>query len=149
MLRLLDHELNFELDFLLEGRKSIKLNEPATVSIATGAASYDTMRALVDTIENKTKGLKVHLYKIENSFFGSSVTVSGLLTGVDIAEQLKDKPLGDRLLLPACTLRAEGDLFLCGMTPKELSDRLGGVKIEFVKHDGAELLSAILGIKLC
>ena len=46
-------------------------------------------------------------------------------TGKDIAEQLADVELFDELLLPAATLRAEGDLFLCGMTPDELSAKLG------------------------
>jgi hypothetical protein len=43
-------------------------------------------------------------------------------------------------------LRAEGDLFLCGMTPDALSDKLQ-VPIRTVKNDGAELLAAMLGVK--
>ena len=83
--------------------------------------------------------------KIINNFFGESVTVSGLLTGIDLADQLSGQDLGDELLLTSNTLRADGDLFLCGMTPKELSEKLGGIKITFCKNDGAELFDAILG----
>ena len=61
-----------------------------------------------------------------------------------MAEQLKGKPLGDELLIPATTLRAEGDLFLCGMTPQELSHALG-VPVTPVKGDGAALLTAFVG----
>jgi hypothetical protein len=43
-------------------------------------------------------------------------------------------------------LRAEGDLFLCGMTPTELSQRLGA-PIRPVRGDGAELLAAMLGVE--
>ena len=85
------------------------------------------------------------MYRIRNEFFGESVTVSGLLTGIDLEKQLEDQALGEELLLPATTLRAEGDLFLCGMTPDELAEKLG-VPITFVTNDGAALMDAILGI---
>ena len=47
---------------------------------------------------------------------------------------------------PATMLRAEGDLFLCGMTPAELSQKLG-VPVRPVRGDGAELLAAMLGVE--
>ena len=74
---------------------------------------------------------------------GGEVTVTGLLTGRDLAQQLKDKPLGDTLYLARTTLRAEGDLFLCGMTPAELGEKLG-TAIDFVENDGAELVEKIV-----
>ena len=64
----------------------------------------------------------------------------------DIAAQLRGKPLGDTLYLSRTTLRAEGDLFLCGMSPDELSEILG-VKIEFIENDGAAFCEKILGIE--
>jgi NifB/MoaA-like Fe-S oxidoreductase len=89
---------------------------------------------------------KKGIIKIENKFFGPEITVSGLLTGKDVAEQLQDVSLGDEVLIPAAMLRAEGDLFLCGMTPDALSDKLQ-VPIRAVRNDGAELLAAMLGVK--
>ena len=67
-----------------------------------------------------------------------------MLTGKDLAEQLSDKELGEVLLLPKNTLRAEGDLFLCGMSKEELSEKLS-VHIEFCCDDGGELVSKIFG----
>ena len=69
--------------------------------------------------------------------------IAGLLTGHDIAEQLAGEDLGDVLLLSRSTLRAEGDLFLCGMSPAELAERLS-VRIVFIGEDGAELAAALL-----
>ena len=149
MIRSLDSEFYFELDFLLNGDDKYKLQTPRTISIATGAASYDSIKALALSAESKIEGLRVNVYKIINKFFGESITVSGLMTGRDLADQLQGCELGDGLLLPATTLRADGDLFLCGMTPEELSQKLGGVEIGFVRNDGAELLSAILGQEIC
>ena len=50
-----------------------------------------------------------------------------------------------RLLLSGTTLRSEGDLFLCGMTPAELSERLG-VEVCFTEQDGGAFLEALLGL---
>ena len=114
------------------------------VSLATGEAAYGMMRSLIDELEAQCPKLKCHLYKIKNNFFGGQVTVTGLLTGADLAEQLNGKPLGDTLYLARTTLRAEGDLFLCGMSPAQLSEKLGGVNIEFIENDGAALVENLL-----
>lgn len=114
------------------------------VSLATGEAAYGMMRSLIDELEAQCPKLKCHLYKIKNNFFGGQVTVTGLLTGADLAEQLSGKPLGDTLYLARTTLRAEGDLFLCGMSPAQLSEKLGGVNIEFIENDGAALVENLL-----
>lgn len=114
------------------------------VSLATGEAAYGMMHSLIDELEAQCPKLKCHLYKIKNNFFGGQVTVTGLLTGADLAEQLSGKPLGDTLYLARTTLRAEGDLFLCGMSPAQLSEKLGGVNIEFIENDGAALVENLL-----
>ena len=120
--------------------------ENRRISIATGKAAAQTLRALSDTLTRRVNGLSITVHEIENRFFGKEITVSGLLTGHDLSQQLKGKDLGDELLLPANVLRAEGDLFLCGMSPDELSDKLQ-VPIRIVRNDGAELLAAMLGVK--
>lgn len=149
MLRSLETEFSSELEFYLDTLEKQKLDKPRTVSIATGVAAYEHIKSLALLSESKVEGLKVNVYKIINRFFGETITVSGLLTGVDLADQLKGCELGDELLLSSNTLRAEGDLFLCGMTPEKLSEKLGGIKITFNKNDGAELLSAIIGQEIC
>ncbi len=117
------------------------------VSVATGEAAYLFMERQVKKLTDACPNLTCHVYMIKNNFFGGEVTVTGLLTGVDIAEQLADEPLGETLYLSRTTLRAEGDLFLCGMSPAELSERLGGVDIEFVESDGGEFCMKLLGLE--
>ncbi len=118
---------------------------PRTVSVATGAAAYETIASLARLAEAAVEGLTVHVHCIVNRFFGESVTVSGLLTGGDMVDQLSGQALGDELLFPAVMLRADGDVFLDDMTPEELSRRLG-VPVRAVGNDGAELLCAFLGV---
>ena len=115
-----------------------------TVSVATGFAAEPLLSKIAREAAEKNGNLTSHIYKIENRWFGESITVSGLLTGHDIAEQLSGRELGEVLLLPRNTLRAEGDLFLCGMSPAELSEKLS-VKIVFIGEDGAEFAAALLG----
>lgn len=141
MLTSTKEEFMRELSFLKEdgilGRKR-------TVSMVTGKAAYGLLTELTDSLMKACDGLSVRLYQIENDFFGPEITVSGLLTGKDIREGLKDKPLGEALLIPRNSLRAEGDLFLCGMSKDELSGALG-VPVYAVGCDGADILHAILG----
>ena len=143
LLRSLCDEFAFELgdlEFLLPDARL-----PRTVTVATGEAAYPTLSALAEQIMANVPGLTVQVIAVHNDFFGDMITVAGLLTGRDLAAQLKGRELGDELLLPAVTLRAEGDLFLCGMTPDELSAQLN-IPIRFVKNDGASLAAALLGL---
>ena len=114
------------------------------VSLVTGVASYPMIKEQIDKLCLICPGLNVNIYKIINNFFGESITVSGLLTGKDIYDQLKDKPLGDELLIPQNCLRHGEDVFLCGMTVEELSEKLN-VPVKTSGSDGYELCEAILG----
>ncbi|HOA85744.1 MAG TPA: DUF512 domain-containing protein, partial [Bacillota bacterium] len=89
-------------------------------------------------------GFEVLVYAIKNNFFGPEVTVAGLLTGADFAEQLRGRDLGDELLIPAAALRQGDDIFLDDMTIDELSVTLG-VPIRAIANNGSELLHAMLG----
>ena len=118
-------------------------DSPRAVSLATGVAAYPTVKALADKLMAICPNLTVNIYKIINNFFGESITVSGLLTGKDIYEQLKDKSLGDELLIPENALRSGEDVFLCDMTVGELSDKLS-VKVRPAGADGYGLARAII-----
>ena len=102
------------------------------------------LQTLCEMAMDHIPSLRAEVRVIENRFFGPEITVAGLLTGKDVAEQLKDVALGEELLIPATMLRAEGDLFLCGMTPEELSEALR-VPVRAVRNEGAALLCALLG----
>ena len=116
-----------------------------TVTVVTGVAAYDMLSSAADKLMALCDGLKVNVVKIINKFFGESITVAGLLTGKDICDQLEGVELGDELLVPSAALRADDEDFLCGMTLKELSHRLG-VKATPVGGDGYGFAEAVFGI---
>lgn len=140
MIRSLDGEFTDELDFLDE----YDLEKPRKVSVATGAAAYDFIKSLADRLCEQVPTLECHVYKIINDFFGHNITVAGLLTGKDLANQLNGKDLGDRLLIPRVTLRSEGDVFLDDTTPEWLAEQLGGVEIVPVESTGNDFVSKVL-----
>lgn len=128
-----------DVEELLENK-----DKKRTVSLVTGVASYDMITERVGRLKSFCPNLNVNIYKIINNFFGESITVSGLITGRDIFEQLRDKPLGEELLIPGNCLRHGEELFLCGMTVSQLSEKLG-VPVRSSGNDGYELCEAILG----
>ena len=137
-------EFRGELDYLDEYLTNYKA--PRHVSIATGVAAYDTIKQMAIELEARIEGLQVDVYKIINYFFGETITVSGLLTGKDIAEQLEGKELGELLLFPENALRAGEDIFLDDMTPDELSGRLN-VAVAPSRNSGEGFICDVLGVE--
>ena len=144
MLTSLLTEFGIETDYIDEYIS--KFNPPRRVSVVTGMAAKDQITDMCNRLSAIVPGLSITVYPIINNFFGHEITVSGLLTGSDIYDQLKDKSLFDELILPPNVLRSEGDLFLCGMSIDELSNKLD-VNIRLSGNDGAGFVSAMLGIE--
>lgn len=137
MLRLLHEEVMDALDEKTDDGKEEEL------SIATGRLPYPYLDTLVKEIMKVYPGRKVHIYPIRNDFFGEKITVAGLITGQDLIAQLKDKPLGDRLILPAVMFKSGEEIFLDDITKTQAEDALQ-IPINIVKSSGYDLVDAIL-----
>ena len=68
--------------------------------------------------------------------------VAGLLTGQDVIAQLRDKPLGDHILIPVNMLRHGGDVFLDDLTVGDLERALHR-PVTVVEQDGFSLVDAL------
>ena len=113
-------------------------------TVATGKAACPLISSLARRVMDRYPGIDIRVRAIENRFFGEKITVAGLVTGVDLAEQLGGEALGDRLLLPSAMLRHERDKFLDDMTLEALEEALG-VPVLPVDNDGYELYAAMTG----
>ncbi|MCQ2484805.1 MAG: DUF512 domain-containing protein [Clostridia bacterium] len=140
MWSLLKSEFENALSDLPEG---YALQKERRITMATGVAAYELIKYIASKTEEKVKNIHINVVKIENHLFGKTITVAGLLCGKDIADGLNGIKLYDELLIPAVTLRHEGDLFLDDMSVDELSEKLG-VKVTPVESDGYVLLEKIL-----
>ena len=137
MLRLLFNEFS-------EGYEALEGDDrTGEIALATGKLAFPCLREMADQMEKKFPGLKIHVYEIRNDFFGERITVSGLITGQDLVNQLKGRNLGGRLLIPCNMLKADEDIFLDDYTVKEVSDALQ-VPVDIVKSSGQDLIDAFL-----
>lgn len=137
--------LKNEVKEALNNNKVKSLNKKRVISLATGKAAYDFIRLIAQKIEKDIAGLSCLVYAIENEFFGENVDVAGLITGIDLINQLGGKDLGEQLLFPAVMLRFERDIFLDDVSIEDLEKALG-VKCTPVEIDGYELLDSIIGL---
>lgn len=113
------------------------------VSMATGRLAYPYIERMCGEIMKAYPNVKVHLYEITNYFFGEKITVSGLLTGQDIRDQLLGKELGECLLLPQNVLRSGEDVFLDDLKVQDLEKALQ-VPINIVKSSGCDFVDSII-----
>jgi len=100
-------------------------DQPREFSIVTGKLMEDIFKKHVMPVLSKIKNLKVNLHAIENKFYGDVVTVSGLLTGKNIVNDLKGKSLGESVWASYRVLNDEGTLTLDDMTINDISSGLG------------------------
>ena len=128
----------------LENTDALPYNR--NISIATGEAAFGFISSLASKAMEKYKSLNINVYAIKNEFFGGKVSVSGLVTGGDLKKQLSGKKLGDTLYIPENMLRAEGDLFLDGVSLDELEKALG-VNVIANERGGYALFEAFTGLK--
>lgn len=139
MMRLLEDE--FMEALMATGEREGKERK---VTIATGKLAAPLLRQLCGHAQEKFPWVSIQVEEITNYFFGESITVSGLLTGTDILEQLKEKTLGNVLLLPCNVLRSGEEVFLDDVTLTEVKNALQ-VPVDIVKSSGQALLDALLG----
>jgi putative radical SAM enzyme (TIGR03279 family) len=112
--------------FLKEAGQVVRRARPIgqfRVTVVTGVSSLDFVRDFLDRLAEKS-GLDIVTLAVENRLFGSSITVSGLVTGNDIvaaAGQL----VGSCLLVPDVMLKEGEGVFLDNMSLGELEQAIG------------------------
>jgi NifB/MoaA-like Fe-S oxidoreductase len=120
-------------------------NKGRRVSTICGTLAYGNKTYIEQELQKIRPDVEFMIYPIVNNFFGPQITVTGLLTGGDIAEQLRGKDLGEALLIPNSCLKADEDIFLDDMTLDELQRALQ-VKMIIVESNGIEYLRNIIGV---
>lgn len=102
---------------------------------------------LLDFIKKIRKlNIDIHVIPIENSFFGNSVTVAGLLTGRDIIKAFTNiVKRDDILLVPDVTLREGEKIFLDNVFIGDIEEILG-VKVFVIESTPQGLIKAIYDI---
>ena len=140
MLRLLQSQA----ELALEGEALSDLTPPP-FSIATGVSAAPFVEKIVDRCREKCGNIVGTVHPVANRFFGETITVSGLVTGGDLIDQLRGKALGERLILPSNMLRAGEQVFLDDVTVAQVEEALGVPVCPVDAESGFDLVDAILG----
>lgn len=107
----------------------------------TGVSFYPYLSKFTDKL--KKGGFDIETVAVENSFFGKSVTVTGLLTGRDVLKALSGViKKEDILLIPDIVMREGDEVFLDDVSKKDVEDILG-VKAIVIESTPQGIVEAI------
>lgn len=117
------------------------------IMLITGELGAKAIRPPVQHLMSVT-GRKARIVVVRNRFFGDTITVTGLLTGRDVAEAAKDAILAygmpAKVVLPDIILRDAGDITLDDMTPGDIEREIGA-RVEVVPATAEGLVRAFAG----
>ena len=103
-------------EVLLEA-EPLELNK---VTLVTGCLFQSELVHFAEQLSLPT-GVELEVLAINNNFFGSDVTVAGLITGVDLLKQLQELSPRDGILISNVMLKDDGQLFLDGLSIEDIS----------------------------
>jgi putative radical SAM enzyme (TIGR03279 family) len=135
----------YEVEEELEKIK-IPIKTEGKFIIATGTLAYEFICDIVNKIKKKFINLELVVIPIENNFFGKTITVSGLVTGIDLINQLRNCKDADKIIIPKSMLKRDEDIFLDNITIDEVEKQLNK-KIIASNVDGKEFIEFLkLGV---
>lgn len=143
MTRLLIDEIDEIVEEYLISHGGKPSEKSGRITSVCGVLVYEIMKSIMHRINDALPDMELNVFPVKNNFFGEKITVTGLLTGQDIVSQLSGTDIGDALLLPANTLKADEDIFLDDMTLEELQNALQ-VKVIIVQSNGMSLFNSII-----
>ena len=137
----LEHEFMEALDELEPDDK------PRGFTVVTGLAAEKLQRKLADAFTAKFPNAAVSVRGIENRFFGSLVTVAGLLTGKDVISHFKTTPPENgTLLFPSVMFKSRSEpIFLDDVSIGDIEKELG-VRTVIVDCDARSLLDTMYAL---
>ena len=141
LLRLLDTEYIEAWEETPEARDAA--GRETHLAIACGKSAADFIRDMLSRYP--VAGAAIDVYALENTWFGPTVTVSGLITGGDLMRQMKGVPC-DAVMITEVMLRQNDGIFLDDTTLEQVSGALGRPVVP-VGRRGEDLLEAILKLR--
>jgi len=119
-----------------------KIKQSKKVSWIVGKLVYEALIPIVNKL-NLIDGLTINLYGLPSIYWGQDQVVTGLLTGEDLIQGLKNKDLGEAVYIPSIMLKLNTDLFLDDKNIKEVENQLN-TKIH-VLDDSNDIISNLIG----
>ncbi len=108
------------------------------VRIVTGTSMGPFFERMSTSIATRME-CAVEVLAVENRYFGSSVTIAGLLSGADVLRAASGSTSGDLVLLPGEALN-DGGLFIDGVALSEVAAQLSPATV----RSGAEVVETLI-----
>lgn len=132
---------NFEEEFNSAFEKFEISNKRGTVTLVTGTLAGDFLNKIKDKVKKKLPKMEIKVFPVKNDFFGHTITVAGLVTGVDIIKQLKDDD-SENIVIPDSMLRKDTDYFLDDVTISEIEKSLNK-KVLVTRVEGEDFINVL------
>ena len=127
----------------------LKKDGVGSFTFVTGALVYPEIVHIKDKIQRLNNNINITVEEIPNKFFGETITVTGLLTGIDIINTLKEREVGDYIIIPDNVLRkgyelsnSDKAILLDDYTVEDLSRELNR-KVIICDFTGDDLITII------
>ncbi len=133
---------NFLAEWQEESIVTQGYSEPHYLDVVCGVSAQKILGPLLKDIN--IPNLTVRVLPVENIYFGTNITVSGLLTGQDIISTLSEIA-GERtgVIIPGVSLKKGESIFLDNMTCDQLEHRISApIRAAYSAKDLRELLQA-------
>ena len=137
MMRLLETEVKERLE-QLEGD-----DREVNATVATGRLAAPYIGKMIKLVQKKFPNVQAEVYAVKNNFFGEKITVSGLITATDLMDQLAQRDLGEKVLIPCNMLRSGEDVFLDDLTVEDVRQALK-TEVVVVDEPGADLVNCLI-----
>ena len=141
LLRLLDTEYTEAWEDA--GEAVARSDHKVHLAIACGKSAADFIRDMLG--RRPVAGAQIDVYGLENTRFGPTVTVSGLITGGVLMAQMKGVPC-DAVMITEVMLKENENRFLDDTTLPQVVEALGKPVVP-VGRRGEDLLNAILDLR--
>lgn len=128
---------------------NLKKEGKGSFTFVTGTLVYPQIFKIKELIEGVNPEIEIAVEMIPNKFFGETITVTGLLTGIDIINTLKERGAKEFVILPNNAIRKGYELadneelvLLDDYTIADLSKALDR-KVILCDYTGDDLISII------
>ena len=98
---------------------------------------------MIKLVQEKFPNVHAEVYAAKNNFFGEKITVSGLITATDLMDQLAQRELGEKVLIPCNMLRSGEDVFLDDLTVEDVRQALK-TEVVVVDEPGSDLVNCLI-----
>ena len=107
----------------------------------TGLSFYPFLKRFTERLSER-ENLHIDAAPVENTFFGSSITVAGLLTGRDVIKTILDRIEGHEMILIPDVVLNEENRFLDNISIQNVEEALG-IPTQKIKSTPEGLLKGI------